>query len=292
MSISKRRVSRRAFLRASSVAGVGAVGLALVGCGDDDDDDDAPTGGNENDGAAANPVPGPAQQFDLVDGWYQDRRVRYYDFGMNTVLLEGGPALVTAPIYAPVRMNNGAPEFIEGQRNIIDVVPGDEGYSDLWQVMLVIVDDDDYEANDLRSKADVDASGFDMMPAGFFVNCPVVPAGSTLEGGEELVAGWYKGADVFYPDFGMNINLAVPIWAFATGIEDGAPVFVEGQQNIINVVPGETGYSAFWRVNLVMVDDTYEPNSLRSADDVLASDWPIMQVANVVNCPVTEVADA
>ena len=34
------RMSRRALLRASGRAGVGAAGLALVGCGDDDDDDD------------------------------------------------------------------------------------------------------------------------------------------------------------------------------------------------------------------------------------------------------------
>ena len=32
------RVSRRTLLRASGRAGVGAAGLALVGCGDDDDD--------------------------------------------------------------------------------------------------------------------------------------------------------------------------------------------------------------------------------------------------------------
>ena len=36
-----RNLSRRALLRASARAGVGAAGLALVGCGDDDDDDDA-----------------------------------------------------------------------------------------------------------------------------------------------------------------------------------------------------------------------------------------------------------
>ena len=37
----RRNLSRRALLRASARAGVGAAGLALVGCGDDDDDDDA-----------------------------------------------------------------------------------------------------------------------------------------------------------------------------------------------------------------------------------------------------------
>ena len=37
--MSHRRLSRRTLLRASARAGVGATGLALVGCGDDDDDD-------------------------------------------------------------------------------------------------------------------------------------------------------------------------------------------------------------------------------------------------------------
>ena len=38
----RQRLSRRALLRASGRAGVGAAGLALVGCGDDDDDDAQP----------------------------------------------------------------------------------------------------------------------------------------------------------------------------------------------------------------------------------------------------------
>ncbi len=38
-----RRLSRRAVLRSAATAGVGAAGIALVGCGDDDDDDAAQT---------------------------------------------------------------------------------------------------------------------------------------------------------------------------------------------------------------------------------------------------------
>ena len=39
-SLRRRKISRRTMLGASAKAGVGAAGLALVGCGDDDDDDD------------------------------------------------------------------------------------------------------------------------------------------------------------------------------------------------------------------------------------------------------------
>ena len=38
--LGRNRMSRRSLLRASARAGIGAAGLALVGCGDDDDDDE------------------------------------------------------------------------------------------------------------------------------------------------------------------------------------------------------------------------------------------------------------
>ena len=43
--IKRRKLTRRTLLSASAKAGVGAVGLALVGCGDDDDA--APRGGGD-----------------------------------------------------------------------------------------------------------------------------------------------------------------------------------------------------------------------------------------------------
>ena len=41
--LNRKRLTRRSMLSASAKAGVGAAGLALVGCGDDDDDDEAVT---------------------------------------------------------------------------------------------------------------------------------------------------------------------------------------------------------------------------------------------------------
>jgi hypothetical protein len=51
-------------------------------------------------------------------------------------------------------------------------------------------------------------------------------------------------------------------------------------------LPGDAGYSAFWQVNMVMVDGDYEPNSITSAADVAASGNDIMVADLVVNCPV------
>ncbi len=49
----RHRLSRRAMLSASAKAGVGAAGLALVGCGDDDDDDDGAAAAAQDASAAS-----------------------------------------------------------------------------------------------------------------------------------------------------------------------------------------------------------------------------------------------
>jgi hypothetical protein len=166
------------------------------------------------------------------------------------------------------------------------VKPGDQGYSDLWQVNLVTVPAS-YKANDLKSASAVMAANYGITETNMFVNCPVVAKGTTLEGDEPLVQGWINDAEVFYPDFGANPPVAIPIWAFASGMNpDGTPKFVEGQNNIIDSLPADPGYSAFWRVNLVMVPATYQANSIKSAAAVRAADHTITQTDIVVNCPV------
>ena len=228
----------------------------------------------------------------LVDGWYRDRAVEYYDFGGNSAVESS--VVNTAPIYVFVHGFNpdGSPQFVEGQHNVVDVVPGEDGYSDLWQVMLVTVPEG-FQPDSITSKAELDAAGFTVTATEMLVNCPIVPEGTTLEGGEDLVQGWHDGEEVYYPDFGQNSAIAIPIWAFITGMdEQGNPRFVEGQSNIIDSVPGDAGYSAFWRVILVTVPEGYEPNSIRSAADVLAAGLTTTLTDLVVNCPVTLVAEA
>lgn len=235
----------------------------------------------------------PAGREDLVSGWFRDRAVEYYDFGTNTP--EAGEGIVaTAPIFVFIHGMNadGTPQIVEGQHNVVDVVPGDPGYSDLWQVNFVTVPDD-YEPDSITSKADIDASGYPVEATNMLVNCPIVPAGTVLENGEPLVQGWNKSEEVFYPDFGPNPATAEPIWVLIYGMNaDGTPDFVEGQNNIIDTVPGDPGYTAFWDVKLVTVPADYEPNSIRSAADVLTAGFEITEAGMVVNCPVVSVAEA
>lgn len=230
---------------------------------------------------------GAPKQFKLVSGWFRGAEAKYYDFGMNTALTASGGVAV-APIWVlATGMNaDGSPKLVEGQHNIIDVLPGQPGYSDLWEVRVVTVPAD-YKADTHKSKADLDAARLTGHAVGLFVNCPVVPTGSTLEGGEKLVQGWYKGQQVFYPDFGPNPPAAIPIWAFTTGSNaDGSPKLVDGQRNVIDSVPGQAGYSAFWRVNMVSVGADYKANAVNSAALVSSQNLKATQTNLMVNCPV------
>lgn len=234
-----------------------------------------------------------AEEKTLISGWYQNRQVKYYDFGTNTPLI-GDNGVQTQPIWVFIHgmKADGTPDLVQGQHNIIDIVPGQPGYSDLWQVVFVTVPDD-YEADSIRSAQEVQDSGYPTQTTAMFVNCPIVPAGTTLESGKELVQGWNDDEEVFYPDFGANPPMASPIWVLIHGMNaDGTPDFVEGQNNIIDDIPGDADYSAFWRVNLVTVPADYEPNSIRSAADVFAAGYEITETDMLVNCPVTEVAAA
>ena len=64
------------------------------------------------------------------------------------------------------------------------------------------------------------------------------------------------------------------------------PIPVEGQGNIIDAIPGQAGYSAFWRQHHVTVPAGYNANDLRSAAAVLTSGFPITVTNTVLNCPV------
>jgi len=230
------------------------------------------------------------KQFSLVPGWYRNRQVEYYDFGANTPLVDS--KVLTAPIYVFVfgTKSDGSPDFVPDQHNVIDVIPGDPGYSDLWQVNLVTVPSD-YQVDSLKAVSEIMEKGLTITATDILVNCPIVSAGSMLETDKELTQGWYKGKAVYYFDFGANPDIAAPIYALITGMDaQGNPQFVQGQKNIIDVVPGDDGYSAFWRVNLVTVPQDYVADTLRSAADVVDSEYTMNETDILVNCPVVSVA--
>jgi hypothetical protein len=52
---------------------------------------------------------------------------------------------------------------------------------------------------------------------------------------------------------------------------DGKPETVEGQYTIYDSRPGDPGHSPHWRHNYVIVPRDYQPQTLRSKEDVLGN---------------------
>lgn len=173
-----------------------------------------------------------------------------------------------APIFVLFREGEDTP--VAGQLNIIDVIPGDDGYNDFWQVVKVTVPAD-YEANAHASLAELQDADYPMETTSMLVNCPVVPEGSTAElggGANGLVRGWYQGEVVFYFTFDE-----AALTATGGGSVPTSPIYVsfninpdetgggpasgfmaeEGSTHTHNAaatIPSDAGYSPLWVVNV------------------------------------------
>ncbi|QLG48736.1 hypothetical protein [Natrinema halophilum] len=250
-----------------------------------------------------NGLPGPNEPIDfdqkpfLTRGLGPDgEMVSYYNFDVQPT--------DPAPIYALFREGEDAP--VEGQLNIIDEIPGDEGYNDFWHVHEVTVPAD-YEANTATTVQDLRDGGYDIMATEVLKNCPVVPDESTAslrhsEGDTGLVEGWYNDQVVSYFLF-EEAPLAVtdgsvpvsPIYVTFNenpGEDGGGPpsgFMTEGgndqTHNVVATVPDDGGYSPLWTINIYDNADFASVTDLESATEVtlLESD------ATTVNCPVVSV---
>ena len=207
-----------------------------------------------------------------------------------------------APIYVLFREGESVP--VEGQGNIVTVIPGDPGYNDLWQPVRVEVPSD-YVANTRTSYAELAGLPMQAMPA--LVNCPVVPEGSvaavrTPGDYSELHQGWYGGKVIQYFHFGERPGLApvagvVPTstayFAYDVNPSSGAPgsgFAVEAgtaqTHNVVATLPEDAGYSPLWSVNV------YDRAGFDGVSD-LATAMAAPRLATgvgIVNAPIARVA--
>jgi hypothetical protein len=223
--------------------------------------------------------------------------VRYYNFDVMST--------TPAPIWVFFREGSSTP--LTGQLNVIDVIPGDAGYSDFWQVTKVTVPQA-YVVNTATSVQDIVSAGYPTEATAMIVNCPVVPEGSTaLEGpgSSGLTMGWYKDQVVFYFDFNE-----APITATAAGLVPTSDIFVsfnvnpdqtgggpasgfkaqgtsEQTHNVVETIPGDAAYSPLWDVmpyDNAAFDQVWDLASAQAASS--------FGLAAVVNCPVVFVGPA
>jgi hypothetical protein len=221
--------------------------------------------------------------------------VKYYNFDVQ-------PAS-PAPIYA--FFEAGASSPVAGQLNVIDTIPGDAGYNDFWQVMMVTVPNG-YVANTIASLSEIRAAGYTITPTNTLVNCPVVPAGSTatlrLGGGSPgLTQGWYRDHVVNY------FNFSEATLTLTNGATPTAPIYVTFNinpdqpnggppsgfkteagstqtHNVAASVPGQAGYSPLWAVAIYDDADFASVSNLTTA-------MAATSVASgpLVNCPIVSV---
>ena len=210
----------------------------------------------------------------VVLGFYEGKIVRYYNFG--PIKLRAGNKL--APIWT---VTNG----VAGQHNIIDTVPGETGYTPLWQISKVT-----WKAGAtrrvLRSADEVKqaaaAGEVTVARTSTVVNCPV------LGFGQKKVAGFSGGHLIHYYDLGpvkvASGNAVVPLYAVTNG--------VGGQHNVTGdtIAVGQTAYPALWGI----VKVTWKPGAqkrlltsfaaiqkAKAAGQVRLAKTPL-----VVNCPI------
>lgn len=226
-------------------------------------------------------------------------KTHYYNFDVLST--------TPAPIYRFFR--DGETNPVSGQLNVIDVIPGDEGYNDFWQVVKVTVPKD-YVANTITSYDGVMKSGYAMTATTTIVNCPVVPKGSVAKKrflsteSSELTRGWYKNKVVFYFNFFEKILTAIDgkvptsdiyvTFNINPGQNGGGPASgfktengtSTGQtHNVPQTIPTDDTYSPLWDVQIYDNTNFSSVSNLTSAINatLLAAD------AAVVNCPIVEV---
>lgn len=224
------------------------------------------------------------------------QQVSYYNFDV----LPDAPA----PIYVLFRQGEDTP--VQGQLNIIDLLPGDAGYNDFWRVIRVTVPGD-YVANTVASLEEIEDAGYPMEATDMIVNCPVVPAGSTatlrLGGPAGLIQGWYRGQVVSYFTFDEK--------ALQTTAQDRvpvAPIFVtftinpgepgggppsgfltepgtEQTHNVASTLPADADYSPLWNVVAYDNADFGEVFDLSSAQVATI----LVPSLGLVNCPIVRI---
>lgn len=210
----------------------------------------------------------------------------YYNFDVQPT--------IPAPIYVLFREGESTP--VKGQRNIINVKPGDAGYNDFWRIIKVTVPAD-YVANTLTSFNAIQSGGYKMESTTDIVNCPVVPEGSKadkrfINETGSLIKGWYKDSIAFYFNFGEKALSGTtvptaPIYVtFNVNGDPSSGFLVESgtmqTHNVVSAIPSDAGYSPLWAVS---VYDNAIFNSVTKFSDVSPSNIIANNVA-LVNCPI------
>jgi hypothetical protein len=255
--------------------------------------------------SATNGLPGPDEPVDFDRGPFVTRGlaadgtpVRYYNFDVRDT--------EPASVYLLYREGERTP--VPGQLDVVDAIPGEEGYNDFRRVVKVTVPVD-YVANTVTSLEEVRAAGYPLESTSRLLNQPIVPAGSTArhrmgDGYAGLTRGWYRGQIVYYFTFAeaelelrggaVPVSLIYVTFAVNPDRPGGGPPSGfrteprSGQtHNVIQSVPSDASYSPLW---LVSVYDNAAFDRVADLPSALRAPVLATGVATV-NCPVFSVGE-
>lgn len=228
-----------------------------------------------------------AQELPLIQGWFRERPVLYYDFG--PVPLSVAPATVYWPIHG--FDTHGNPVAIRGQRPIFSTIPGLTDYSGVFHLVYVVTADN-AQPNYIRDVATVEdqvrRKRASTRATDMLFNLPIVPRGTRLARDSSTgMAGWYQGRDVQFFDFGAVSATPAPMWRFAA-VRDTArlPEVLEGQNGLLDSIPVAPPYPDLWDIRFVRPDTAYVPNTIKSAGAVRSSPFPVDSAVMIRNLPV------
>jgi hypothetical protein len=229
-----------------------------------------------------------ASENQLIQGWFRDRTVLYYDFGSVPIGITAGRVLW--PIHGFDAKGN--PVAIRGQRPIFSTIPGLKNYSGVWRLAYVVTADN-VQPNQLRDIESVEALArrkrVSIRETDIAYNLPIVPRGSRLaRDSSQGMLGWYEGRDVQFFDFGAVTVVPAPMWRFAVGQDvAGEPNVLREQNSVVDSIPISPTYPDLWEIHFVRVDSAYAPNSLKSAAAIQSARVVIDPPSSVRNLPIT-----
>lgn len=256
-----------------------------------------------------NGLPGPGQAIDFDQDPFKTQSlgpdgqvVRYYNLDAQERL----------PPSMYVFYRDGEP--LADQLPIVDVLPGDEAYSDFFTITRVTAPAG-YVANTITSVDGIAAAGLATESTDVIVNRPLVPEGSTaLErvGGEDPAPrmAWYRGTVAHYLSFGESDLRTIAEGEIFAGMVPLSYIFVtfnidpgepgggppsgfmtepgtEQTHNVVETIPGDTDpvYSPLWHVVIYDNDAFDQVSDIASARAATRLEI----VDPKVNCPVVYV---
>ena len=250
---------------------------------------------------ANNHIPGPNEPVDFDTGPFvtqglsptTGKPVRYYNFDAQSA--------TPGAIYVLYREGDAKP--VPGQLDIIDTVPGENGYNDFRLIWKVSVPRH-YVANTITSADNLLKSGYTIDKTTLLRNVPVVPDKSSAHmrlNGEspELQSAWYKDqvakffsfheSSLSVSDDSVPVSPIYVTFAINPDQPNGGPgsgFKTEPQSvqthNVPSTLPGDHAYSPLW---LVVVYDNADWSSVRDLSTVQKAKVLASGVARV-NCPI------